>query len=209
MKVREKLPKRRENPTKVPKKGKWSQHKPDLREDFHCHCGYCGSYDGYRHTWYEVDHFIPKSLFEPLGQISTEEYSNLVYSCKFCNNNKLSKWPSGDVNIPNYKNEGFIDPCNSDYDNHLYRMNNGSIMWKTELGKWMWNTAFKFDERNYAIKLLWEVNQLRKLIFAYSEQLSKMDEQSNDYRALEEKAKDLSFKYVLIHKDLMDYYNSL
>ena len=92
MKVRENLPKRRETPTKSPSKGKWSQHKPDLKEDFHSHCGYCGSYDGYRHTWYEVDHFIPKSLFEPLGEISTEDYFNLVYSCKFCNNNKLSKW---------------------------------------------------------------------------------------------------------------------
>jgi len=209
MKVRDLLPVRRTIPTKSPEDGKalWSQHKPDLREDFHSHCGYCGSYDGYRHTWYEVDHFIPKSLL--VGKISDVEYSNLVYSCKFCNNKKHAKWPTNSINVPNLNNEGFVDPCDSEYDKHLYRTNDGSIMWKTDLGKWMWGTAFKFDERNYAIKLLWEVNQLRKLVLAFAKELSKMDEQSQEYRTIKTKAGDLSFKYLLIHNDLMNHYNSL
>ena len=207
MKVRDLLPFRREIPSKSPKEGNWTEHKSDLKEDFHNHCGYCGSYDGYRHTWYEVDHFIPKSLIN--GQISNVEYSNLVYSCKFCNNKKLAKWPTGDINIPNYNNKGFVDPCDQDYDNHLYRTNDGSIMWVTDLGKWMWETAFKFDERNYAIKLLWEVNQIRQIVLAYAKQLSEMDNSSEEYQLIFRKAGDLSFKYVLVHDELMNHYNSI
>jgi len=209
MNVRELLPVRRPIPTKSPKEGKWTEHKPDLQEDFNFHCGYCGSYDGYRHTWFEVDHFIPKSLFIPLGNISTVEYTNLVYSCKFCNNNKLSKWPSNDVRIPNQNNEGFVDPCDKDFDKHFYRTNDGGIMWKTDLGKWMWKYAFKFDERNYAVKLLWEVNQIRKIVLAYAKQLSKMDIRTEEYKLVHREAGDLSFKYVLVHNELMNHYNSL
>ena len=153
--------------------------------------------------------FIPKSLFQPLGRISTEDYSNLVYSCKFCNNNKLSKWPSKDADIPILDNKGFVDPCDKNYDIHLYRMTDGGIMWKTDLGKWMWEIAFKFDERNYSIKLLWEVNQIRKLVLAFALELSKMDNQSDDYKQIRTQVGELSFKYVLFHNELMNYYNSL
>jgi len=207
MKVRELLPIRRLVPTKTPNEGRWTEHKPDLQKDFHYHCGYCGSYDGYRHTWYEVDHFIPKSLLD--GEISNVEYSNLVYSCKFCNNKKLAKWPTEDITVPNADNQGFVDPCDKAYDTHLYRMDDGGIMWKTALGKWMWKEAFKFDERNYAIKLLWEVNQIRKLVLAYAKELDNMDEESKEYQLVKSKAEELSFKYVLVHDDLMNHYNSL
>ncbi len=208
MNVRELVPKRRDVPTATPKTGKWTEHKLDLQVDFNFQCGYCGSYDGYKHTWFEVDHFIPKSLFLPIGKLSTEEYSNLVYSCKFCNNNKLSKWPTKNVDIPHQDNEGFVDPCDLDYDNHLYRLDNGGIMWKSELGQWMWKNAFKFDERDYSIKLLWEINQLRKLVLAYAAQLSNLDENSEGYKDIKTRAGDLSFKYVIIHNDLMNFYNS-
>ncbi|MFB6318416.1 HNH endonuclease [Saccharicrinis sp. FJH54] len=209
MNVREILPVRRSIPSKSPAKGRWTEHKPDLQVDFHNYCGYCGSYDGFRHTWFEVDHFIPKSLFEPLGIISTEDYNNLVYSCKFCNNCKLSKWPSKDVKVPYINDEGFIDPCDIEYEKHLYRTNDGSIMWKTPLGKWMWKIAFKFDERNYSIKLLWELNQLRLLVKAYAKELSQMDNTTEKYTEIENRAKDLSFKYVQVHDNLIAYYNSL
>lgn len=206
MKVRELLPVRRRVTTKSPEEDNWTQHKPDLREDFHSHCGYCGSYDGYRHTWYEVDHFIPKSLLG--GNISNVEYSNLVYSCKFCNNKKLAKWPTDDITIPNANNKGFVDPCDEKFDTHLYRMDDGSIMWTTQLGKWMWETAFKFDERNYAIRLLWEVNQLRQLVLDFAKELSKIDKNSEEYQLINKKVGELSFKYVLVHNDLMNHYNS-
>lgn len=209
MKVRELLPERREVPTKSPREGKWTEHKPDLREDFNSHCGYCGSYDGYRHTWFEVDHFIPKSIFEPLGEISNVDYRNLVYSCKFCNNNKLSKWPSNNVTKPNLNDKGFVDPCEPEYDDHLYRTAQGGIMWRTELGKWMWKYAFKFDERDYSIKLLWELNQRRRLIDSYVIELNKRDEDSEEYKEILSKAEKISFEYYVFDKQLMEYYNSL
>lgn len=209
MNVRDTLPVRRANPTQSPTGRNWSQHKPDLQQDFHFHCAYCGSYDGYRHTYFEVDHFVPKSLFEILGVISYCQYSNLVYSCKFCNNNKLSKWPSGDENVAVVNNEGFIDPCDATYDDHLYRTSSGGIMWRTPLGKWMAETAFKFDERDYSIKILWELNQRRKLLDAFVVELSKRDENSEEYDQIKQQAEKISFEYYTYDKELMDYYNSI
>lgn len=209
MKVRENLPQRRPNPTKTPTGDRWSQHKPDLKEDFHSHCGYCGSYDGFRHTYFEVDHFIPKDVFKSLGNISVNEYSNLVYSCKFCNNYKSSKWPSQREDISHINDEGFIDPCNKEYDGHLYRTIDGGIMWRSNLGKWMAINAFRFDIRMSAIKLLWQVNQRRKLVLEYAKILANMDERDADYAKAKEIAHNLGFEYTLLHNELIDYYNSL
>jgi len=209
MKVRETLPQRRLNPTKSPKGKNWSEHKPDLREDFHYHCGYCGSYDGFRHTYFEVDHFIPKSFFEITGNIEYCYYPNLVYSCKFCNNKKLSKWPSQREDIHHINNMGFVDPCDLEYENHLYRTNSGGILWKTELGEWMVKKAFKFDERDYSIKLLWELNQMRKLIDRFVEELTKLDKTSKEYNDIKEKAQEITFEYYKFDKELMEYYNNI
>jgi hypothetical protein len=209
MKVRDNLPARRVTPTKRPKGSNWSEHKPDLQEDFHFHCGYCGSYDGHRHTYFEVDHFVPKVLFKLTGKIGLCEYSNLVYSCKFCNNNKLSKWPSNDENIPVLNNEGFVDPCDAKFDAHLYRTNDGAIMWCSDLGKWMATVAFKFDERRDSIKLLWELNQRRKLIDAFILQLSRWPTTSNQYKKIKREAEKISFEYYVYDKELMSYYNSI
>ena len=41
--------------------------------------------------------------------ISPTEYSNLVYSCRSCNNSKRAKWPTGDENVHNDGEQGFID----------------------------------------------------------------------------------------------------
>lgn len=207
MTVRDSLPIRRNNPTKNPTGKSWSKHKPDLKEDFNSSCGYCGSFDGFRHTYFEVDHFVPKSLFEKNNNITYCQYDNLVYSCKFCNNKKLAKWPSEDEKIPHINNKGFVDPCNPDYDKHLYRTKEGGIMWKSDLGKWMTITAFKFDERNYSIKLLWNLNQIRKIIDALIELFSQEEENSDDYIAIKSKAEKYSLEYFIYHKQLMDYYN--
>lgn len=209
MAVRDILPVRRLTPTKSPIGEKWSEHKPDLQEDFNFHCGYCGSYDGYRHTYFEVDHFIPKSLFKIKGRIGLCQYDNLVYSCKFCNNKKLSQWPSKDETIAVINDQGFIDPCDPHYDSHLYRTKDGGIMWRTPLGKWMATEAFKFDERSSSIKLLWELNQRRKLLDAFIVELKKRDEDSEEYNNIKAKAEKISFEYYMYDKELMNYYNSI
>jgi len=209
MKVRDKLPQRRPIPTKNPAGNNWSEHKPDLRADFHQHCGYCGSYDGFSHTYFEVDHFVPKSLFAKNGNIGLCQYNNLVYSCKFCNNVKLRKWPSNVETIPNQNNKGFVDPTTNEYDTHLYRTSSGSIRWKTELGKWMVEIGFKFDERDFCIKLLWELNQLRKSFLFLVDEAKKYEEQSTKYIEIINKAKDISFYYFLYRNELDEYYKTM
>lgn len=78
MTVREKLPIRRTKTTNQPSNRDWSEHKPDLKEDFNSCCGYCDSYDGFRHTYFEVDHFVPKSLFEISGNIEKAKRNALL-----------------------------------------------------------------------------------------------------------------------------------
>lgn len=207
MRVRLTLPKRRTVTTKNPTGKNWSEHKPDLKQDFHACCGYCGSYDGFRHTYFEVDHFVPKSLFEKSNRITYCQYDNLVYSCKFCNNNKSSKWPTKDETKHHENNEGFIDPCDPTYDDHLYRTKDGGIGWKTELGKWMAVKAFKFDERSSSIKVLWNLNRIRQLINDLVDQLNLEVPGTPEYDLIKSKASELSFEYFIYDKKLMEYYD--
>jgi len=209
MTVRDKLPVRRLVPTQNPTGENWSVHKPDLKIDFHDHCAYCGSYDGYRHTYFEVDHFVPKSLFIVRGKIGLCQYDNLVYSCKFCNNKKLSKWPSKDEDVRILNDTGFVDPCDADFDNHIFRTADGAIMWKTPLGKWLVTKAFKFDERNSSIKLLWELNQRRKMLETFATELAKRDVNSQEYKDIKRRAEQIGWEYFLQDRELMNYYNSI
>jgi len=210
MPVRDKLPIRRPSPSKNPSGDNWRIHKPDLKEDFNDCCGYCGSYDGYKHTYFEVDHFIPKHFLKDSGSaISLCDYKNLVYSCKFCNNKKLNKWPSKSETEYISNNKGFVDPCSSDYENQFRRTKDGSIIGVTEVGKWMATEAFKFDERDFAIKLLWELKRSKTLIFTLISELKKADKGGELYNQIEEEAKKLSLKYFVNHNELIEYYNSL
>jgi hypothetical protein len=206
-KFRDFTPLRRIVPTKKPRTD-WTLHKTDLQEDFNNHCGYCDSYDGYKHTYFEVDHFVPKDLIKKNNwKISLTQYSNLVYSCKFCNNFKLNNWPS---NSPTrfYKNKkGFIDPCNIKYNEHFYRTPNGAIRGKTVLGKWMCSKAFKFNERERSIIVLWNMNRLRKIIDALIVILNTHKINSQKYKFIKSKLGGFTLEYYIFHKELIDYYD--
>lgn len=204
--LREKTPVRRKKPTKNPTGEKWSEHKPDLRIDFDYRCGYCNSFDGFRHTYFEVDHFIPKDFFKPLGNISLTQYDNLVYSCKFCNNSKRAKWPSQREDIYHINNEGFEDPATPLYDTHFYRTKDGGIMWSTPLGKWMFSRAFKFDERQNGIKILWNLDRLRNILNELRDLLNTFDNNSNEYKKIEGNMKVFSLEYTKYHEELIEFY---
>ena len=126
----------------------YKSFKPYLREDFNRKCGYCDDSDvacGGRRGFH-IDHFKPHSIdcFASLKQ----NYSNLVYSCPYCNGKKSDTWR--DL-------EGFIDPCDSEYDNHIGRKENGKIKFKTEQGKYIYynlNLGLKRHE------LLWCIDRL-------------------------------------------------
>lgn len=144
MKFRKFLPVRRGDPRQV---RHYSQHKDELREDFHKCCGYCGDSDYFRMEYYEVDHFAPK---EVMKTIELTDYSNLVYSCRSCNNSKRAKWPTGDEHVHNAENVGFIDPCNPDYDQQFERNTDGSIVPTTLIGEWMFS-ALNFGNPKHRI----------------------------------------------------------
>jgi len=203
---REVIPVRRSTPTKNPSGDNWGIHKDDLRVDFNQRCGYCDSFDGFRNTYFEVDHFIPKVFFLPLGNISLTSYHNLVYSCKFCNNVKSAKWPTKREDIFNDGTVGFDDPASNLYDTHFYRTKDGGIMWQTNVGKWMFSEAFHFDKRQNSIKVLWNLYRLKKVLDSLIIILNKTDDTSEDYRVLKGKIGEYSFEYYLFHKELIDFY---
>lgn len=204
---RKKTPIRRAVPTKNPSGDNWRDHKPDLREDFNQCCGYCDSHDSYRNTYFEVDHFVPKDFFSKNGSISLTQYSNLVYSCKFCNNTKRAKWPTQNEKIFNNGTEGYVDPCDIEYDSHFYRTEDGGIMWKTVLGKWMFKEAFKFDERQQGMKLLWNLRRLHEIIKDLASILGNLDKESEDYKRIKAKTSDFCYEYYQYHQELIEFYD--
>lgn len=141
----------------------YSDHKADLRIDFSERCGYCNSLDTWKLTYFEIDHFIPqkRNKVQFLTIKSNTDYSNLVYSCRSCNNAKSNKWPTGDQNIPNRNDEGFVDPCDNTFNAHFERTANGQINYSTNLGKWM-HKALNFNKPQHEI--LWNLEELRKMI---------------------------------------------
>jgi uncharacterized protein (TIGR02646 family) len=155
-------PKRRLITKKV---GHYREHRETLKEDFNNRCGYCDDVDSFRRAYYEIDHFVPKNILEIFFSVPEEynekvkDYSNLVYSCHFCNNAKRKKWPTGRLDIHNDNNIGFIDPCNEEYDKQFERNENGEIIPKTELGNWIYEALKLWKSEHFIIWHLDELNQ--------------------------------------------------
>ena len=133
--------------------------KQQLAQDFHMSCGYCG--DSHYFVGginnFHIDHFAPKSLFKELEN----NYQNLVYSCPYCNCSKSNKWVGHTAEEAIIGNKGFIDPCDAIYSEHLYREEDGSIMYKTDLGKYIYNELKLYLFRH---KILYQLNKLRSTI---------------------------------------------
>ena len=127
--------------TNVPKRSRQSRkqnyrsYKKPLRADFQHKCGYCDDHDDAfgNERGSHIDHFAPKSKFPELQN----EYENLVYSCPYCNGAKSDKWYGTDASIPNDGTKGFVDPCNTQLDQHLGRKASGEIFGLTPLGRFM------------------------------------------------------------------------
>lgn len=125
----------------------YRSYKKYLAIDFNNRCGYCDDPDRYGGPeTYHIDHFAPKRFINLISS-----YKNLVYSCPFCNKAKYNNWPSEfeDINVLNDK--GFIDPCSTDYDNHLERSDDGNIVYLTPLGNYMFNTLHLYLLRHSII----------------------------------------------------------
>jgi hypothetical protein len=154
---RKKTPINRSAPKAVKKYG---EYKKDLKDDFFSKCGYCNGSDHWTGGWrfFQIDHFVPK---KHLITISETEYSNLVYSCFFCNNAKRAKWPSGNENIHNDGKTGFIFPKEDEYGKYLKRDSFGNIISDSDLGKYMIK-AMKLGLKRHGI--IWNLEKLEEII---------------------------------------------
>lgn len=157
MKFRDNTPLRRTNQRKYTN---YRAYKPSLKVDFCSRCGYCDDSDRFSDVPFHIDHFVPRDI---LKTIAENDYSNLVYACSRCNRAKWNKWPTCDENIHNNGKEGFIDPCNPEYDQQFERNERGEIIPTSQLGDWMWK---ELDLGNAAHRIIWTRTQIRKEIDA-------------------------------------------
>ena len=148
-------PTRRNITTKV---GHYHDHKSNLRIDYIDRCGYCNDIDKFRFSWFEIDHLVPQKY---LKTISENDYSNLVYSCRSCNNAKRAKWPTGDEKVHHRNDEGFVDPCDDEYNNQFSRLNNGRIIPQSKLGEWIYNSLKLYKPQH---EIIWNIEELENLI---------------------------------------------
>ena len=63
MNFRDKTPIRRTNPSS---QSNYTRYRDELRSDFNCRCGYCHTHDFFRSTYYEIDHFVPKTIIKTI-----------------------------------------------------------------------------------------------------------------------------------------------
>lgn len=168
--------------------------KPYLRDDFNKRCGYCDDLDTACDGWrgFHIDHFRPHSIVR--FAILKHNYSNLIYSCPYCNNKKSDTWKDVD---------GFIDPCETEYDNHIYRNSEGRIEYKTDRGK------FIFDNLNLGLKrheLLWCIENLNEqyiIINSKIEYIGKGHEQELELlRKFRDIQKKISYYTNLCHETI-------
>lgn len=135
----------------------YKKYEEELREDFCGVCGYCGKSEIVTQKGFEIDHFVPQDV-DPTRR---NDYSNLVYCCFTCNRKKSNKWPTNDPAKSNDDREGLVDPTSEEYDLHLERDGNGSIIPISELGKYMSEKVFLFHKR--PTSTVWKAMEICRL----------------------------------------------
>lgn len=177
--------------TSIKSKNDYKSYKPQLKIDFNSRCGYCDSLDTWKETYYEVDHFVPKSI---LIKIKENDYQNLVYSCRSCNNAKRKQWYGFDENVHNNGKEGFIDPCKQEYADLFYRTKNGDIKYKAgnEIAKWIYE-KLQLYKQDHA--LIWKISRIDFI-------LNEIDEIEKK-RTLSQTEKELESQLLKIFREFL------
>lgn len=164
----------------------YKKYEPELREDFHRMCGYCGKSEAVTKKGFEVDHFVPQALAEEL----TDCYENLVYSCFTCNRKKGAKWPTKDASIAHNGNVGFCDPATDEFDSHLQRDTTGKIISCSAVGEYMLKKAFKFDKR--PTEVVWKAMQIVEMKQDLRSRLGSLaPEEKDEYMKLDDELESL------------------
>jgi uncharacterized protein (TIGR02646 family) len=170
----------------IEKKRHYSNYSEELREDFHDMCGYCGKSYRVTKNGFEIDHFVPQKQAKELKN----EYSNLVYSCHTCNRKKHDKWPTNDTNTHHNDKVGFVDPASDEYDSHISRKEDGTIVPLSKVGEYMCYKAFMFHQR--PMKQIW----LCECIYQRKQELRSLNrimttEEKDEYIELDNKIDQL------------------
>jgi len=101
----------------------YQSYKAYLASDFSCRCGYCDMPDYLTDVPFEIDHFIPRSIFSGKNDELLTKYSNLVYCCPRCNKSKSDQFDGNDLS----DNPRFYDPGSVDVNKHFFRDKAGRI----------------------------------------------------------------------------------
>ncbi len=172
--IRSAIPKR----SAVQARTNYRAYKAELRADFGSRCGYCDDLDSYAGgvRSYHIDHFAPKSLFSHLET----EYTNLVYSCPYCNISKSDKWHGTDPFTSHDGQIGFIDPCKEEYDDHLIRTETGEIVGLTPLGRYLIKELSLSLIRHRLIWALQKLDEIQRSLLSMQEQIADDDPRYNE-----------------------------
>lgn len=177
-----------------------SNNKKYLVEDFDHRCAYCddldkisGGYDSYH-----VEHFAPKEKFSELKFM----YDNLLYACPYCNRCKNDDWPSDDPKVSVVDNKGYVDPCTKEYYNHLDRNEmTGNIIFKTELGEYMYNKMKLYLRRHAIIYMLDKLSLKRGELKKSIDKDKEHDKNTEEKEAILRSIDDEFFKYYYEYND--------
>lgn len=165
--------------------------------DFHNRCGYCDALDKFLGgpNVFHVDHFVPKKPFVELEKA----YRNFVYCCPVCNGAKSNTWVGSSPEENIVGDKGFIDPCSTEYGDHLARNKNGEIIFLTSIGEYIINTLHLYLKRH---KILFKLDSLiiRADLLERKINENKMNEKNTE--ELEQVLSDVKVKFF-------DYYQIL
>ncbi|PHS28923.1 MAG: hypothetical protein COA82_13185 [Alkaliphilus sp.] len=175
---------------------KWKTNvanKKRLVKDFNNRCAYCDDLDkhggGYRN--YHVEHFAPKDKFHELEY----NYSNLLYSCQYCNISKSNKWIGSTANTSVIGDKGFLDPCGEQYYQHLKRNESGKIVPITKLGRYMYNELQLYLLRHELIYSIDKISLKIKMIKQIIEMKKQKGENTGPLEAFKSELSDAFFNY--------------
>ena len=133
---------------------------PWLINDFGNRCGYCNGHDSWAggRRGMQIDHFAPKKKFPLLKNV----YTNLVYSCFYCNNHKSDDWVTASDRQPisGDKLTGYIHPRDNAYVAAFKRDFSGEIIPLNDVAKYMFKKMCLGLKRHQLIFILEELLEI-------------------------------------------------
>jgi hypothetical protein len=122
----------------VPHFNNYRNYREYLRRDFRFRRAYCLTHEFYFQgdDGGEIDHFRPLNPPEETGKYFAHlrnDYSNLYWVCRVCNNRKGNKWPTDERYE---RGERFLDPCEEDHDSHWRTWPDGTVTSLTTIGQY-------------------------------------------------------------------------